>query len=72
MWVDPGVELETPWEGKSVCVCVCVCTRAHVHIHVPLVAKLCDDCSLFLEIFLEAKTPHLYILYRYIKIRKMT
>ena len=64
MWVDPGVELETPWEGKTVCVCTCA--------HVPLVSKLCDDCSLFLEIFLEAKTPHLYILYRYIKSRKMT
>ena len=43
-----------------------------MHVHVPLVSKLCDDCSLFLEIFLEAKTPHLYILYRYIKSRKMT
>ena len=28
MWVDAGVELETPWEEE--CVCVCVFIKMHV------------------------------------------
>ena len=66
MWVDAGVELETPWEEECVCVCVFMCMHTFIYLllHSSVMTAVFSWKSFWRQ------NPHLYILYTYIKIRK--